>query len=159
MGTLQSFKLFGELDVISNVTISSLDFRYWLDPSNQYLKTEQPFFALIPAYDPNISTGFCRITLPNSILNTSEYTALVDLTPISVNKLVTSNETYTTLYLTFNSSALNGIMIIPEFPTFLFLPLFMVAASLAIIVYKRKHLTWALQSLQATSSSWKVEMP
>jgi hypothetical protein len=33
-----------------------------------------------------------------------------------------------------------GAPIVPEFPSFLILPLFMIATSFAIIVYKRKHL-------------------
>jgi parallel beta-helix repeat protein len=147
MGTFQSFNIsitpqnLGEVNVISNITISSLDWLVWLTSPNQYLQGGQIFLSLTPVQGQNITAGFCRITLPNRILNTSEYAALVDLTPISVKKLATSNDTYTALYLTFNSSALDGIMIIPEFPTFVLLPLFMIAASLAIMVYKRRHLT------------------
>jgi len=33
-------------------------------------------------------------------------------------------------------------LVIPEFPLFLILPLFMTATLLAVIVYKRKRQTW-----------------
>jgi hypothetical protein len=88
-----------------------------------------------------MTAGFCRMTLPNNILNTSEYIVLINMTPVIVNKLAMSNGTHTTLYFTFNSSALDGIMIVPEFPSFLVVPSFMVATLLAIVIYKRRHLT------------------
>ena len=88
-----------------------------------------------------MTAGFCRMTLPNNILNTSAYIVLIDMTPINASKLAISNDTQTTLYFTFNSSALEGIIIVPEFPSFLVLPLFMMAASLAVIVCKRRHVT------------------
>jgi len=145
MGPFQSFNVsawnlgpsvFAEADVISNISISTLNVYVWLTSPNQYIQSGQPFLALTlaPQY---LTAGFCRMTLPNNILNTTNYTALVDLTPTSVKKLA-SNETYTTLYLTFNGSALDGIMIIPEFPSFIVLPLFMIAASLAVVVCKRR---------------------
>jgi len=150
MGPFQSFNVsiwnrhddgFEEVDVISNFTISHVDLYGWLTTPNQYLQAGQIFLSLTPVQGHNITIGFCRITLPNNILNTSDYTVLIDLTPINTSKLATSNETHTALYFTFNSSALDGIMIIPEFPTFLVLPLFMMAALLAVMVYKKKQHT------------------
>jgi hypothetical protein len=88
-----------------------------------------------------MTAGFCRMTLPNNILNTSEYIVLINMTPINVNKLAMSNGTHTNLYFTFNSSALDGIIIVPEFPSFLVLPLFMIATLLVMLVYKRSHVT------------------
>jgi parallel beta-helix repeat protein len=146
MGTFQSFNVsitpqsFGEVDVISNFTISDLGLYEWLTTPNQYLQAGQPFLRLVPVQEQNMTAGFCRMTLPNNILNTSEYIVLINMTPIIVNKLAISNDTQTTLYFTFNTSALDGIIIVPEFPSFLVLPLFMIATLLAIIVYRRKHL-------------------
>jgi parallel beta-helix repeat protein len=144
MGTFQSFRVFEEVDVISNITISILDWRWWGGSSNQYIQNGQPFLALVPAREPNMSAAFCRMTLPNFILNTSEYMVLIDFTPINIKKLAMSNDTYTTLYFTFNSSGLNGMIIVPEFPSFLILTLFMVATILAIVIYRRRILTRAL---------------
>jgi len=150
MGAFQSFNVsinpisFGEVDVISNFTISDLGLYEWLSTPNQYLQAGQPFLRLAPVQEQNMTAGFCRMTLPNNILNTSEYIVLIDMTPVIINKLAISNDTHTTLYFTFNSSALDGIIIVPEFPSLLVLSLFMIATLLTIIVCKRRYMTRAL---------------
>jgi parallel beta-helix repeat protein len=147
MGTFQSFNVSmtpqssEEVDVVSNFIVSDLGLYEWLSTPNQYLQAGQPFLRLVPVQEHNMTAGFCRMTLPNNILNTSEYIVLINMTPVIVNKLAMSNGTHTTLYFTFNSSALDGIMIVPEFPSFLVVPSFMVATLLAIVIYKRRHLT------------------
>jgi hypothetical protein len=147
MGHFESFNVstwshpndgFEEVDVISNFTISSLGLYEWLTTPNQYLQAGQLFLRLIPAQGQSMTAGFCRITLPNNILNASYYTVLIDMTPIIVNKLAISNDTHTTLYFTFNTSAIEGIIIVPEFPSFLVLPLFCIATLLTVIIYKKK---------------------
>jgi parallel beta-helix repeat protein len=149
MGTFQSFNVsttpqsFGEVDVISNFTISNLGLYEWLSTPNQYLQAGQLFLRLVPVQGQNMTAGFCRMTLPNNILNASSYIVLIDMTPIIANKLAMSNDTQNTLYFTFNSSALDGIIIVPEFPTFLGLPLFVITASLGVMVCKRRYLTRA----------------
>jgi parallel beta-helix repeat protein len=154
MGTFQSFNVSitpqssEEVDVISNFTISDLGLYEWLTTPNQYLQAGQPFLRLILVQGQNMTAGFCRMTLPNNILNTSEYIVLINMTPVIVNKLAISNGTHTILYFTFNSSALDGIIIIPEFPSFLVLPLFMVAMLLPIAIYERRHRTRALKILK-----------
>jgi parallel beta-helix repeat protein len=150
MGTFQSFNVsitpqsFGEVDVISNFTISEVGLYEWLTTPNQYLQAGQPFLRLLPVQEQNMTAGFCRMTLPNNILNTSEYIVLINMTPVIANKLAISNDTQTTLYFTFDSSALDGIIIVPEFTLFLVIPIFMIAALLAIILYKRRYMTRAL---------------
>jgi parallel beta-helix repeat protein len=149
MGHFESFNVstwshpndgFEEVDVISNFTISSLGLYEWLTTPNQYLQAGQLFLRLIPAQGQSMTAGFCRITLPNNILNASYYIVLIDMTPIIVNKLAISNDTHTTLYFTFNTSAIEGIIITPEFPSFLILPLFFIITLLAVTVYRRKSL-------------------
>ena len=53
------------------------------------------------------------------------------------------DENYTYLYFTYNHSTkiveIQGTQVIPEFPSFLILPLFMIATLLAVVVYRRKH--------------------
>jgi parallel beta-helix repeat protein len=148
MGHFESFNVstwshpndgFEEVDVISNFTISNLGLYEWLTTPNQYLQPEQLFLILIPAQGQNMTAGFCRMTLPNNILNASHYIVLIDMTPIIVNKLAISNDTHTTLYFTFNTSAHEGIITLPEFPSLLILPLFFIATLLAVIVYRKKH--------------------
>jgi hypothetical protein len=110
-----------------------------LTTPNQYLQAGQLFLRLVPVQGQNMTAGFCRMTLPNNVLNASYYIVLIDMTPIIVNKLAISNDTHTTLYFTFNTSAIEGIIIVPEFSSFLILPLFFIATLLAVVVYRRKH--------------------
>ena len=60
-----------------------------------------------------------------------------------VRELPYSNETYGYLYINYTHSEhtieISGTTIIPEFPSFLVLPLFMMATLLAVIVYRRKR--------------------
>jgi hypothetical protein len=132
MGHFESFNVstwsqpndgFEEVDVISNFTISDLGLYVWLTSPNQYLQAGQLFLRLVPVQEQNMTAGFCRMTLPNNMLNTSDHIVLTDMTLISVNKLAISNNTHTTLYFTFNVSANEEIIIVPEFPFFLILPL------------------------------------
>jgi parallel beta-helix repeat protein len=146
MGHFESFNVstwnhpddgFEEVDVISNFTISDLGLFEWLTTPNQYLQAGQLFLRLVPVQGQNITTGFSRITLPNNILNTSYYIVLIDMTPVNVNKLAISNDTHTTLYFTFNTSAKEGIITVPELPIFLILLPSMTATLFAVIIYRR----------------------
>lgn len=147
MGHFESFNVstwnqpndgFEEVDVISNFTISDLGLYVWLTTPNQYLQAGQLFLRIVPVNGQNMTAGFCRMTLPNNILNTSDYIVLTNMTHISVNKLAISNNTHTTLYFTFNISANEEIIIVPEFPSFLILPLFFMATLLTIIFCRKK---------------------
>jgi parallel beta-helix repeat protein len=147
MGHFESFNVstwshpndgFEEVDVISNFTISNLGLYEWLTTPNQYLQAGQLFLRLVPVQRQNMTAGFCRMTLPNNILNASYYTVLIDMTPIIVNKLAISNDTHTTLYFTFNTSAIEGIIIVPEFPSIQATMLFILLTLLTVIIYKKK---------------------
>jgi len=46
---------------------------------------------------------------------------------------------YTTTYSVLLKITESNVWVIPEFPTFLILPLFMIATLLTVIVYRRKH--------------------
>jgi hypothetical protein len=87
-----------------------------------------------------VTTGFCRMTLPNNILNTSDYIVLADMNSVNVTKLVGSNSTHTILSFTFNTSTIEEVKIVPEFPPYLIPPLFFITTLLGVIVY-RKRLT------------------
>lgn len=127
-----------EVDVISNFTISDLGLYEWLTTPNQYLQAGQLFLRLVPVQGENMTTGFCRMTLPNNMLNTSNYIVLTNMTLVSVNKLAISNNTHTTLYFTFNNSVNEEIIIVPEFLSFLILPLFFITTLFAVIVYRKR---------------------
>jgi parallel beta-helix repeat protein len=145
MGSFQSFNITvppqnsREVYVISNVIISDIRLYAWLTTPNEYLNAGQLFLALIPPYGESTGTGFCRMILANNILNTSNYTVLIDLTPINYTRLPISNETYTILYFTFNPSAQDDIFIVPEFSLLMVPALMMTTATLlTLMVLKRK---------------------
>ena len=46
---------------------------------------------------------------------------------------------YTTTYSVFLKITESNVWVIPEFPSFLILPLFMIATLIAVIIYRRKH--------------------
>jgi parallel beta-helix repeat protein len=83
------------------------------------------------------TTGFCRICVPRALMNET-YKVFVNGTEVQCNLLPCSNTTHSYLYFTYNHST-QEVIIIPEFPSFLILPLFMIATLLAVIVYRRKH--------------------
>jgi parallel beta-helix repeat protein len=83
--------------------------------------------------------GFCRICIPTALLNAS-YTVLLNGTQIPSILLPFSNSTHSYLYFNYTHST-EMVIITPEFPSLLILPLFMIAALLAVVVYKRKHIS------------------
>ena len=83
------------------------------------------------------TTGFCRICIPRALMNET-YKVFVNGTEVPCNLLPCSNTTHSYLYFTYNHST-QEVIIIPEFPSFLILPLFMIATLLAVTVYRRKH--------------------
>ena len=83
------------------------------------------------------TTGFCRICIPKALMNET-YKVFVNGTEVQCNLLPCSNTTHSYLYFTYNHST-QEVIIIPEFPSFLILPLFMATTLLAVIVILRKH--------------------
>jgi parallel beta-helix repeat protein len=81
--------------------------------------------------------GFCRILIPTALMNAT-YKVFVNGTEVAHTLLPCSNSTHSYLYFTYNLST-QEVIIIPEFPSFLILPLFMAATLLAVIIIKRKH--------------------
>jgi len=86
------------------------------------------------------TTGFCRICVPTGLMNVP-YRVFVNGTEASCNLLPCSNSTHSYLYFNYTHSTQEAI-IIPEFPSFLILPLFMTATLLAVIVCRRKLKLW-----------------
>ncbi len=92
-------------------------------------------FDVITPYD-----NCYNLTIPAELLG-GDLTILIDNVPKDF--ILTQNATHTSLYFTHSHSTHNikikGTTAIPEFPSFLILPLFMIATLLAVIVYRRKH--------------------
>jgi parallel beta-helix repeat protein len=85
----------------------------------------------------NGTSGFCRIRIPKVFMNNT-FAAFVNGTEVSYNLLRCSNDTYSCLYFNYTHST-KEVIIIPEFSSFLILPLFMISTLLAVIVYRKKH--------------------
>ena len=92
---------------------------------------------------PSDTTGFCNVTIQKSLLTGSPWTIKIDNTTVTEfdEKM---NNTHTFLYFSYTHESplqvtIQGTWVIPEFPSALILPLFMIATLLAVIVYKRKH--------------------
>jgi len=92
------------------------------------------------ATSQNGTMGFCRICIPKALMNVSA--VIVESTQGTFYMIITwlpcSNSTHSYLYFGLNFSD-QEVIIIPEFPSFLILPPFMVATLLTVIVYRRKH--------------------
>jgi len=86
--------------------------------------------------------GFCRVCVPKALMNDT-FEVFVNGTEIlpSPEPLQCSNMTHNYLHFNYTHST-QEIVIIPEFPSLLILPLFMIATLLAVTVYKRKHIVW-----------------
>ena len=86
----------------------------------------------------NDTAGFCRMCIPKALMNET-YKVFVNGTEVECTPLTEiSNTTHNYIYFTYNHSA-QDVIIIPEFPSFLILPLFMIATILAAIALRRKH--------------------
>jgi len=82
------------------------------------------------------TAGFCRICIPTILLNVT-YKVFVNGTEVTYRLLSFSDETYSYLYFNYTHST-EQVIIIPESPSFLILPLFFTATLLAVIVRRRK---------------------
>jgi len=85
----------------------------------------------------NGTSGFCRICIPTALMN-GTYRVFVNGTEVSCNFLSCSNSTYSYLYFNYVHST-QEVIIIPEFPSFLILSLFIMTALLVAILCRRKQ--------------------
>jgi hypothetical protein len=93
--------------------------------------------ATVAELESTDAIGWASLTLMEKMMNvTGSY-------PVGNYTVQATYETHsknTTVSMTENKEiALSLDFVIPEFPSFLILPLFMIATLLAVIVYKRKH--------------------
>jgi parallel beta-helix repeat protein len=90
------------------------------------------------------TTGFCRVTVPKGLLDTEDnWVVLVD--GASVTPTVNEDTDSTYLYFAYDHSAktveIIGTTAIPEFPTWIILPLLFITILMAIICKKRLTVT------------------
>jgi len=115
--------------VISNSTVSNFASLIWI---------EHPEVIMIEfnVTEEQGTTGFCRVSFPTAMMN-GTYHVFVNGTEVPHTLLPCSNADYSHLYFTYTHST-EGVIIIPEFPSFLILPLFMIATLLLILIYRRR---------------------
>ena len=95
------------------------------------------------------TTGFCNVTIPKDLLYTEgNWTVLVD--GYSVTPTVNEDTNNTYLYFTYNYNKqtieIIGTTAIPEFPSWIILPLLLTATALIIICKQKLHKTANQQS-------------
>jgi parallel beta-helix repeat protein len=115
--------------VISNSTVSNFASLIWI---------EHPEVIMIEfnVTGEQGTTGFCRVSFPTAMMN-GTYHVFVNGTEVPYILLPCSNADYSHLYFTYTHST-EGVIIIPEFPSFLILPLLMIPTLLAVIFYRRR---------------------
>ena len=132
MGMFHSFNtsLGYHVNVVSNSTVEGFEYFESNSTIKMYVSGEEVF-------------GFCRVSIPHVLMNVSNISVIIDhgLTAVLYhNYTLHENDTHKWIYFAYPHST-REIDIIPEFPSFLILPLFMIATLLAVIIYKRKHQT------------------
>jgi len=85
----------------------------------------------------NETAGFCRICIPKALMNET-YRVFVNGTEIlpAPLPLPCSNNTHNYIYFNYTHSK-QEVIIIPEFPSLILLPLFMIATLLAVMIYRK----------------------
>ncbi len=86
------------------------------------------------------TTGFCRVTVPKDLLTTEDnWTVLIEDNPVTPKINEDAANTY--LYFTYNQSTktieIIGTAAIPEFPSWIILPLFLIV-TLLVILYRNR---------------------
>jgi len=118
------------VDVVSNSTISA----FYFDP-------DEGAFLRFNVTGESGTTGFCRVTIPKDLLWVENgWTVLVGDEPVEYTTILDENCTY--LYFIYNHSTIivkiQGTHVVPEFPSSLILPLFMVLTMVAVVFVKKR---------------------
>jgi parallel beta-helix repeat protein len=135
MGTFYEFTvpdgMLYNIATVSNFTILDLY-------SLHELRIDGPWYLVLEftAVIPKGTVGFCRIDIPRVLIDGPYHVFTLggNFTP---TELPISNSSHAFLYFTFNHSG--PVIIVPEFPSFLILPLFFIATLLAVTFYKRRQ--------------------
>jgi len=121
------------VDVASNSTISGF-----------YFNPDEGAFIRFNVTGESGTAGFCRVTIPKSLLWVEDgWAILVGGEPIT-NYTIIPDENCTYLYFTYSHSMktvkIQGTHVIPEFPSGTIPSLLMIPTLLAVIVYRRKRI-------------------
>jgi len=123
-----------KVDVVSNSTVSDFHFN-----------PDEGAFLMFNVTGTDGTAGFCRVTIPEGLLWADNgWTININNETITdYEEFSDSNNTY--LYFTYNHSTnmvlIQGTHVIPEFPSVIILPLFILATLIVAITLKKKRKT------------------
>jgi parallel beta-helix repeat protein len=120
-----------QVAVISNSTIE--DF--------QYLQSDSTIKMRVSNTTANQAFGFCRVSIPHTLMNPSNITVLIDDGTTSVcykNLALYDNGTQRWIYFAY-SYPVHEIVIAREFPLLMMLSAFMIVTAIVIIAFRRKR--------------------
>jgi len=117
--------------VVSNSTVSSFNF----DAANQEITFD--------VNGPADTTGYFNVSVPTGLLSGSGWTVLLNGTDVTSEAVITENQTYTSIYLSYTHSIhsvqLIGTDAFPEYPATTALPILALAMlPLLMLAVKRR---------------------
>jgi parallel beta-helix repeat protein len=127
MGMFSSFNtsLGLYVDVISNSTIEDFE----------YFESNSTIIMHVSNMTSGQTFGFCRIRIPHALMNETYHVTIDGTEPYYVNYTLYDDGENRWIYFNYQHSTLE-IVIIPEFPSFLILLLFMIVSVLVITIHK-----------------------
>jgi parallel beta-helix repeat protein len=131
MGMFHSFNtsVGKHVNVMSNSTVDSFE----------YFESNSTIRMYLSSMTDNQTFGFCRLVIPKSLIPPPVSVIINDGSTelLCYDDAVAVNTTHRWMYFAYEHST-NKIVIIPEFPSLLILPLFMALTLLAAVAYRRK---------------------
>lgn len=129
MGIFSSFTTLSgsQVNVISNSTIEAFE----------YFGSNRTITMYVSGMILNQKFGFCRVSIPHVLMDVSNISVIIDngLTPVlHHNYTLHDNTRHKWIYFAYPHS-IRKIDIVPEFPSLLVPPLFMIVILITIIVY------------------------
>jgi parallel beta-helix repeat protein len=133
MGSFQTFNtsLNYYIDAVSNSTIQNFE----------YFEMNKTITMYVSNSKPTQTYGFCRMAIPNELMNASTISVVVDGNETAVlnpNYNLHNNGTYVWIYFEYKHST-HRIDIMPEFSSIVIMPLFLMATLIAVVFRRRKR--------------------
>jgi parallel beta-helix repeat protein len=133
-GMFHSFtSLYYAVDIVSNSAIGEFE----------YLGSNRTIELRVSNTTANQTVGFCRVSIPHSLIDphNGSISVVIDngLAPVLfLNDTLYDNGTHRWIYFTYPHST-HEILIVPEFPTFLVLTLFMITTVIATATCRKRR--------------------
>jgi len=116
--------------MVSNSTISNFNF------------SEYSMQISFNVTGPTGKTAYCNVTIPKGLLQGSPWTVYLNSTDHTASCSITGNDTHTFVYIphtcSTNTIKIEGTWVIPEFPSAIIMPAFMIATLLTVVIYRRR---------------------